>query len=158
MDIEQAFADLFQWCRTQKFAGYDPFDALNSRVFQSNPLRHSRSARLIWTQLSKRSPLNLRSLAGVPRQTNSKGLALFALAALANYRRLRTAEAETEVRELLYQLLKSRIDGYSGAAWGYNFAWQSRNFYAPQGTPMIVPTAFAARALIEASQTLAGPE
>ena len=158
MNLEQAFADLFQWCRTRKFAGYDPFDALNSRVFQSTPLRHSRSARLIWTQLSKRSPLNLRSLAGVPQQTNSKGLALFALAALANYRRLRTAEAKTEVRELLHQLLESRINGYSGAAWGYNFAWQSRNFYAPQGTPMIVPTAFAARALIEASQTFAGSE
>ena len=34
-------------------------------------------------------------------------------------------------------------------AWGYNFDWQSRNFFAPRGTPTIVPTAFAARALIE---------
>src|SRR5687768_10805966 len=105
MDIEQAFADLFQWCRNRNFAGYDPFDALNSRLFQSTPLRHSRSARLIWTQLCKRSPLNLRSLAGVPPQTNSKGLALFALAALADYRRLKTAETETQARELLDQLL-----------------------------------------------------
>ena len=153
IEVEQAFADLFQWCRDRSFAGYDPFDALNSRVFQSTPLRHSRSARLIWTQLSKRSPLNLRSLAGVPPQTNSKGLSLFALAALANFRRQRTVEAETEARELLNQLIESRIEGYSGAAWGYNFAWQSRNFYAPKGTPMIVPTAFAARALLEASQT-----
>lgn len=157
-EVEQAFADLFQWCRSRNFAGYDPFDALNSRVFQSTPLRNSRSARLIWTQLSKRSPINLRAIAGVPAQTNSKGLALFALAALANYRRRKTVEAETEARKILNQLMESRIEGYSGAAWGYNFAWQSRNFYAPQGTPMIVPTAFAARALVEASQTLAGPE
>ena len=158
MEIEQAFADLFHWCRIRKFAGHDPFDALNSRVFQSTPLRHSRSARLIWTQLSKRSPVNLRSLAGIPPETNSKGLALFALSSLANYRRLKTAEAETEARELLNQLIEARIEGYSGAAWGYNFAWQSRNFYAPKGTPMVVPTAFAARALIEASQTFAGFE
>lgn len=158
MNIEQAFADLFQWCRSRNFAGYDPFDALNSRVFQSTPLRHSRSARLLWTQLSKRSPVNLRALAGVPPQTNSKGLALFALAALAHYRRMKTAETETEARALLTKLMESRIEGYSGAAWGYNFAWQSRNFYAPEGTPMIVPTAFAVRALIEASQTLDGSE
>ena len=152
--IEQAFADLFQWCRRRNFAGFDPFDALNSRIFQATPLRHSRAARLIWTQVGKRSPLNLRSLALIPPQKNSKGIALFALAALANYRRLKTAEAENEARELLETLLRMQIEGYSGAAWGYNFDWQSRNFFAPQGTPMIVPTAFAARALIEAYQTL----
>ncbi len=45
--------------------------------------------------------------------------------------------------------------GFNGAAWGYNFAWQSRNFFAPEGTPMIVPTAFAARAFVEAHQTFA---
>ncbi|MGH9879957.1 MAG: delta-aminolevulinic acid dehydratase, partial [Pyrinomonadaceae bacterium] len=38
------------------------------------------------------------------------------------------------------------------AAWGYNFDWQSRVLFAPKGTPAIVPTAFAARALVEASQ------
>ena len=150
--IEQAFADLLAWCRERDFAGYDPFDALNSRVFQLTPLNHSRTARLLWTQAIKRFPLNLRRLALVPPQKNSKGLALFALAALATSRRVKTIEAETGARALLEELWRARIQGYSGAAWGYNFAWQSRNFFAPQGTPMIVPTAFAARALIEGHQ------
>ncbi len=153
--IEQAFADLLAWCSQRGFAGYDPFDALNSRVFQSTPFRNSRTARLIWTQALKRSPVNLRPLALVPPQKNSKGQALFALAALANYRRVKTVEAETDARALLDELWQMRIkDGeryfQSGAAWGYNFDWQSRNFFAPQETPMIVPTAFAARALVEA--------
>ncbi|MDQ2921406.1 MAG: delta-aminolevulinic acid dehydratase [Acidobacteriota bacterium] len=152
--IEQAFADLFQWCRERDFAGYDPFDALNSRILQATPLTHSRTARLIWTQLIKRSPLNLRPLARVPRQNNSKGIALFALASLSRYRRLKTAEPEKEARELLDELLRMQIVGYGGAAWGYNFDWQSRNFFAPQGTPMIVPTAFAVRALLDAYETL----
>lgn len=152
--IEQAFADLLAWCRQRGFAGYDPFDALNSRVFQSTPFRHSRTARLIWTQALKRSPFNLRPLALVPPQKNSKGQALFALAGLANYRRLKTAEAESDARKLLDELWQMRIPNYSGAAWGYNFDWQSRNFFAPRGTPTIVPTAFAARATIEAYQTL----
>jgi len=50
-------------------------------------------------------------------------------------------------------LLSMRVEGCSGAAWGYNFDWQSRNFFAPRGTPTVVPTAFAARALIEATYT-----
>src|SRR5205085_10666455 len=49
-------------------------------------------------------------------------------------------------------LLSMKLVNYSGACWGYNFDWQSRNFFAPRDTPTIVPTAFAARALIEAEQ------
>ena len=148
--IEQSFNELLAWCRERNFAGYDPFDALNSRVFQLTPLNQSRTGRLIWTQALKRFPLNLRPLLRVPPQKNSKGLALFALATLAHYRRVKTVEAETQTRQLLGELWQARIKGYSGAAWGYNFAWQSRNFFAPRDTPMIVPTAFAARAFIEA--------
>ena len=154
ISIEQAFADLLQWCRLRDFAGHDPFDALNSRVLQATPLTHFRTARLISTQLIKRSPFNLRPLARVPGQKNSKGIALFALASLSRYRLLRTPEAEKEARELLDELLRMQIVGYSGAAWGYNFDWQNRNFFAPRGTPMIVPTAFAARALLNAYETL----
>src|SRR6185436_8031752 len=44
------------------------------------------------------------------------------------------------------------LTGFSGACWGYNFDWQSRSFLAPKGTPTVVPTAFAARALCEAAE------
>jgi hypothetical protein len=151
--FEQALNDLFEWCRAHDFAGDDPFDALNSRVFQATPLARFETPRLVWTQLIKRSPVNLRRLTLVPTQKNAKGTALFALAALANYRRLQTTEAESEVRDLLDELVSLQIRGYSGAAWGYNFDWQSRHFFAPRGTPMVVPTAFAARALLQAAET-----
>ena len=150
--IQDAFTQLFAWCRSHNFAGQDPFDALNSRLFQATPLKHSRWARVAWTQLVKRSPVNLRSIGLVPAGRNSKGIALFALAALANYRISKTGEAEKEVRQLLDDLHSMRLQGWSGAAWGYNFDWQSRAFFAPRGTPTIVPTAFAARAFLEAAQ------
>src|ERR1043165_3987924 len=151
MDLFQAAYDqLFSWCQEHDFAGHDPFDALNSRLFQATPLAQSRNARLIWTQLVKRSPSDFRTLARVPVERNAKGIALFALAQIANHRRLKTEESAKQVHSFLAGLLSMKIDGYSGACWGYNFDWQSRNFYAPRNTPTIVPTAFAARALIEA--------
>jgi len=152
ISLEQAFNDLLQWCRARDFSGHDPFDALNSRLFQATPLARSATARLVWTQLIKRSPINLRRLAAVPEQKNAKGIALFALAALANYRRLKIIPAKSEALDLLDGLINLRISGYSGAAWGYNFDWQSRHFFAPRRTPMIVPTAFAARALLQAAE------
>ena len=151
-----AHDQLFSWCREHDFAGHDPFDALNSRLFQSTPLAHSRNARFIWTQLVKRSPSDLRALVGVPAERNAKGIALFALAQISNYRRLKTQESAKQVHSFLSGLLSMKLAGYSGACWGYNFDWQSRNFFAPRDTPTIVPTAFAARALIEAGQDLQG--
>jgi hypothetical protein len=139
--FQTAYDQLLIWCRDRNFAGHDPFDALNSAVFQATPLANSRNARFIWTQLVKRSPIDLRAVTRVPSQKNAKGLALFALATLKN--------SETDARQLLSNLNDLKVEGYSGAAWGYNFDWQSRNFFAPRGTPTIVPTAFAARAFIE---------
>ncbi len=151
-ELETAYQRLAVWCRQRDYAGHDPFDALNSSLFQATPLKNSRTARLAWTQAFKRSPVNLRGLAKVPHERNAKGTALFALAALARFRRERTKESETEARALLTDLLSARLAGFGGAAWGYNFDWQGRAFFAPKGTPTIVPTAFAARALIEAAR------
>jgi hypothetical protein len=147
--LADAYERLAEWCREREYAGHDPFDGLNSRLWQATPLKRSRAARLIWTQLFKRSPLNLRGPARVPRERNAKGLALFALAKLADFRRLKSTDAEREARTLLDDALAARLEGWSGAAWGYNFDWQGRAFFAPRGTPTIVPTAFAARALLE---------
>jgi hypothetical protein len=157
-ELERACESLSAWCKERGYAGHDPFDALNSRLFQATPLKHSRAARLIWTQLFKRSPASLRRLTRVPIGQNSKGTALFALAALARWRREKTESARLEARSLLTELLAARIEGLSGAAWGYNFDWQGRAFFAPKGTPTIVPTAFAARALTEAAHAFQDEE
>ena len=152
MNFQSVYDQLFSWCQEHDFAGHDPFDALNSRLFQATPLAQSRNARFIWTQLVKRSPADPRALARVPAERNAKGIALFALAQIADYRRLKTAESKQQADDFLSGLLSMKLDGFSGACWGYNFDWQSRNFFAPRDTPTIVPTAFAARALIEAEQ------
>jgi hypothetical protein len=156
-ELERVYEELRAWCRERGHAGHDPFDALNSRLFRATPLKYSRLARLAWTQAFKRSPVNLRSLALVPEGRNAKGTALFALAALSRFRATGREDYELEARTLLDELLAARIQTEKGAAWGYNFDWQGRAFYAPKGTPTVVPTAFAVRALVEATKTLDTP-
>lgn len=151
-EFESVYGKLAAWCRARDYAGHDPFDGLNSRLFQLAPfLRRARLARLAWTQAFKRSPVNLRSLALVPAGRNAKGTALFALAALSRFRATASADEGGAARARLDELLGARIEMKSGGvAWGYNFDWQGRAFYAPRGVPAIVPTAFAVRALTEA--------
>lgn len=128
---------------------------MNSRYFQAAPLKHFALARLLWLQTIKRSPISLRSLLRIPAGTNSKGIALFALAELSRFRATGNSEHETNARYLLAKLDRLKIQNpkskiQNRTAFGYNFDWQSRAFFAPQGTPTIVPTAFAARAYSEA--------
>ncbi|MEJ7623568.1 MAG: hypothetical protein WKF34_06215 [Pyrinomonadaceae bacterium] len=154
-DLEKIYESLFKYCRTRDFAGYDPFDGLNSSLLQATPLGRSRLARLAWLQMVKRSPVDLRKPLGVKPDVNPKAIALFALAEMSRFRVNAEDDHRKQAGELIDILLALRIsgetaDGRVTNAFGYNFDWQSRHFFAPRGTPAIVPTAFASQALVEA--------
>ncbi len=162
-NILSSFQTLKLYCEAEHFKGWDPYDGLNSKVFQILPfLKHSALCRLIVIQGFKRSPVNLRRLAMVPKEYNAKGIGLF----LSGYCNLyKAVELRPELVESLGtpENIKSRIDelaellislqskGYSGTCWGYNFDWQARRlFLFPKNTPTVVATNFCATALMEA--------
>jgi rhamnogalacturonyl hydrolase YesR len=139
------------YCETEKFKGYDPYDGLNSSLFQAIPgLSKSRIARLAWIQFFKRSPINLRPIAGVKKEYNPKAMGLF----LASYCMLYRTEAKQEYLDkmnfFIENINSSVSKGYSGACWGYNFDWQARAFFQPRGTPTVVASVFIANALLDA--------
>ncbi|CAN5425493.1 exopolysaccharide biosynthesis protein VpsJ [soil metagenome] len=156
---EKIYGQLYSYCEAREFAGFDPFDGLNSRVFKASPLKHIALARLVWLQLLKRSPVELRPTLLVEPEVNPKGLALFALAELSRFRATGDKFHAVNAKSLLDRLQQKKIAGTTNsgqptASFGYNFDWQSRSFYAPEGTPAIVPTAFASKAFIEAYELL----
>ena len=77
MKIKYTLYELEKYCLSEDFKGWDPYDGLNSKFFQSTPLKYSFLARLAWIQLFKRNPINLRKAMLVPKEINPKGLALF---------------------------------------------------------------------------------
>ena len=81
-DVETAAQKLFAYCRANDWAGYDPYDALNSRLFKALPVLNSRLPRLVLTQALKRSPINVRRLLQIPKTQNPKAIALFLSALL----------------------------------------------------------------------------
>jgi hypothetical protein len=148
-EVKRAARDLLEYCRTNDWAGYDPYDALNSRLSQALPLLHFRWARLALTQGVKRCPVNLRPLLMVPKSSSSKGIALF-LSALSRLAACGWAEAERFIEPLAERLMSLRSPGRDLACWGYNFDWQQRFILVPKNAPNIICTAFAANALLDA--------
>lgn len=160
-DCEQALSRLIRYCRSESWAGYDPYDALNSPLARLFPFKSTRTA---LTQLLKRSPFNFRPILGIKKELNPKGIAVAARALLLlsdiiEEGRLRseiedetkytTGDVQAEFIILMSHLASLRSPNYSEACWGYNFDWQSRAFFAPRGTPNVVCTVFSAHAYLD---------
>lgn len=124
--LREVWRKLHEYCTAHGWRGYDPYDGLNSPLARVLPGKFARQA---WTQLHRRSPINLRPLCGIEPTLNAKTLALAALG--------------SRDERLLDELERMRT---ADGGWGYPFAWQSRAFFAPSGTPNLICTVFAARA------------
>ena len=156
--IENSFLKLKSYCETESYKGWDPYDGMNSKIFQALPFKHWDLARLAWIQGFKRSPINFRKLLLVPKEHNAKGVALFLLGYCRLYKLALSGcedfgtkeELLAKVKEVTSLLLSLRSKGYSGSCWGYNFDWPARRlFLFEKHTPTVVATCFSVEALLE---------
>ena len=149
----QSFNKLKKYCEQEDFKGWDPYDGLNSTLYQNIFLKKNWYFRLAWIQFFKLNPINLRPYFLVAKDYNPKGLGLF----LFSYCTLLEIEKDDSEKKkilktihFLADLLISKVSvNYSGACWGYNFDWQNRVFFQPANTPTIVPTSFIANAFFK---------
>lgn len=163
MMATDSLSSLKSYCEAEQFKGWDPYDGLNSKVFQALPfLKNSALCRLVVIQGFKRSPINFRKIAMVPKDYNAKGIGLFLQGycnlykAVCDNQQLQDAfgtqaQLMDKINELAELLITLQSKGYSGACWGYNFDWQARRlFLFPKYTPTVVATCFCATALMDA--------
>ncbi len=137
------------YCQANDWAGYDPYDAVNSRFFALLPFLNSRLPRLVLTQALKRSPINIRRLLLVPKTQNPKAIALF-LSAFLKLSRIGALKSRDLVEEMIERLIVLRSEGIPYWCWGYSFPWQTRTIVVPKGAPNLVCTTFVGNALVDA--------
>jgi len=149
IEAKEVTLKLLSYCQSRNWAGYDPYDALNSKIFKALPFLNSRLPRLALTQALKRSPINLRPVFLISGTQNPKGLALF-LQAVMKLSKLGMIEDGGEVVEALARgIERLRSPNTSFWSWGYSFPWQTRTQLVPAGTPNLVCTLFVAEALLD---------
>ena len=138
---EQATLKLLAYCQSHNWAGIDPYDALNSRLFKALPMLDRRIPRLVLTQVLKRSPFNIRPLLSVPPAQNAKALGLFLMSLLKLFK-LGLLDREDLVAMMIDKLEGLRSPNTSYWCWGYSFPWQTRTLLVPRATPNLVCTTF----------------
>lgn len=162
--IDRILYSLKSYCEKEDFKGWDPYDGLNSKIFNAIPgLNKSALCRLIVIQFFKRCPINLRPLALIKKEHNAKGIGLLLQAYCNMFHAVdkdaslsRWLGSSEELRNWIIKLSDVLIEmqspgNYHGSCWGYNFGWQARRvFYFPRFTPTVVATSFCASSLFAA--------
>jgi hypothetical protein len=140
--LDDSLYSLHNYCKKEDYKGWDVFDGLKSRLFRSSPFYCSKLFRIALIQFFKHSPVNFRIITIVPKDYNSKGLALFAAGLIS-------LGKNDEAISILERLKDMSCSGYSATCWGYNFDWQARAFYVPAGKPNMVATVFVANTFLD---------
>jgi len=148
-NLQATVLKLLAYCQENGWAGYDPYDALNSRALKALPWLDSRWPRIALTQALKRSPINIRSLALVPKTQNPKALALF-LSGLLRLERAGIGDPAPHIETMIERLAALRSPGEDDWCWGYSFPWQTRTIVVPAGSANLVCTTFVAGSLLDA--------
>lgn len=140
---------VLQAAEAQDYQGYSKFDALNS-PFLLKLAFDNKWLQLLYTQVVKASPVNLRPWLGVRISRNPKGVALFARAYFFRYQQTRDPLFLKKGQALIQWLLDHPSPGQARLCWGYNFLWPSTLFTQARYAPNAVVTAFVGEALIHA--------
>lgn len=153
--IEDATLKLFAYCRREEWSGYDPYDALNSKLLARLPIIDAKWPRIFLTQLLKRSPINLRPVLQIPKTENPKTLALSLLAVI------KLGQLGLIDEKALIGNLVSRVEATRSSSqywcWGYSFPWQGRSLIVRRGEPNLVCTTFVADAMIDLFEETGDP-
>jgi hypothetical protein len=168
----QAALDIWVRLAARDFAGWDPYDALNTRLIPKVITRPRVASRLL-TQAVKRCPIPLQPVLMIKREVDAYTLAHVLLAGA----RLRGAaptapdaggpdappavapggaalDLDATCRQVVARLRSMAVAQGDGLAWGYHFPVHTRFFsYAPP-TPNLIVTAFVAKGM--AAVTRAG--
>jgi rhamnogalacturonyl hydrolase YesR len=147
-ELKETLKRLLSYCESSNWAGYEPYDALNSRLLTKIPFFDSKIPRLVVTQALKRSPINLRRLLLIDKTQNPKALAIFLLSFL-KLQGTEFGQQDERIKLMVERLIALRSEGSPYWCWGYSFPWQTRFKLVPRWEPNLVCTAFAADALLE---------
>jgi hypothetical protein len=143
------------WTRlaARDYAGWDPYDALNSRLIPA-VLTKPRLVRRGLTQVVKRSPLPLQPLLAVKRQVDAYTLGHVLLAGARLQGGAAPAHLRATCEQVAARLRRMAVADGDSISWGYHFPVHTRFFSYVPPAPNLIVTAFVAKGM--AAVTRAG--
>lgn len=160
LDTVALLEETLAYARNRDYCGPDYSDGLSSRLLRALPIE-SAWLNLAVQETVKRAPVDLRPLFMVEKRRNFMGCSLFSMANASVAELSEAGLIETnvdadvydaEARSLVDWVVDAGIDGYSGFCGGHQHDIQTLDGTVPVGTPGVVGTSFAVKALLRADE------
>jgi polysaccharide biosynthesis protein VpsJ len=136
-DVQLSFRRLSQYLESVGFRGHEYDDLLASPLVR--PLsRLGLYPAIAAVQVSKRFPIDLRGILGVPKLYSTKAWGFIIKGYLCHHLATGDERYLGHVRQGLDWLAEHRAQEYSGHCWGNDFDFASRAGFMPKGLPTIV--------------------
>lgn len=149
-DYVSILEDTINFSRRRDYIGWDKHDGMSSRIRRVLPFENQ-WINLVFQEVIKRSPINLRQAFLVEKRPNPKGLALFAIANFNLYELLDNKIYKQESKSLLNRVISQDVDHVDGFCLSHNHSTQSLGQKTPNGTPNIVSTSYGVKALLKSN-------
>ena len=155
--LTQAIEALRTWIETRQFAGYEPFDLLNSPYLSGAWARKALPAILLIQAGKRFAGLRLRQTLKIPPSRNPKALGL----CLSAYCDLAQAgyDVSAEAAWLKNELIRLRSPRETEYCWGYDWDYVSlRGTRLPVFAPNCIASYFCGTAMMEMHKVFADSE
>jgi len=117
--VSQNIDSLYSWIKKENSNGWDPYDGLNSSITKSIA---PKSLKIIFIQMNKFSPVNLRPILQIKKGLDLKGISIIAQ---ANYRLFKITNDYKYLKELQYLtsiiVSNSLYDKYEFHCWASHY-------------------------------------
>jgi hypothetical protein len=140
-----------EYGRERSYCGPDYGDGMSSRLLRALPVE-SKWLNLLVQETVKRAPVNLRPLFLVETRRNYMGIALFSMANAVAADLTGEERFDRSARDLADWLVEHRIEDRAGFCGGHRHDLQTLDGVVRVGTPGIVGTSYAVKALLWADR------
>jgi hypothetical protein len=151
VDPQSLMRECLRYARERSYRGPDYGDGMSSRLLRALPV-DSMYLNLAVQELVKRAPVDVRPLFRVEHRRNFQGIALFAMTNMVAADLTGETGYDAAARSLADWLVDTRIDGYAGFCGGHRHDLQTLDGVVPVGTPGVVGTSYAVKALLRADE------
>jgi len=149
--LNDSHKSLYNWVKSENYYGWDPYDALNSKLVNEICL-NSPLLEILVTQLNKYSVLNIRSVLNIKKGLDVKGMSLLAQSFSKMYSLTEDQKYKNDlldcIRFLKSKSLKSKYNCDCWAGHYYNYRSVDKSILTPD-IPDVITTSNVIKAFID---------
>jgi len=135
------------WLEKHEFKGYEPRDALSSKL---TPLTfRNLFAERVFQQIILRCPFHIRPLIGMKPRMSIWAMGFLARGYIKLWKTTGDSNWKKKAFYCLDWLINNKSSEYSGACWGINFNYVSRSSKLPKFVPTVVTTSMIGQAFLD---------